>query len=342
MKFLNLNIIGNGFDLYHGLPSSYYYFACYLIDKDPEFFGEIGKMYSLTHLTPVGPSIAHEFDYTAEDIFWREFEGRLGEVDEDFILYSYEDDLGLESDDPYDIEMNEDLRAERLKKFFVNWVKDTLDKKENFRIIMNYLQGKSEFLNINKKDYFVVFNYTHTLQHLYNVDDEMIHYVHGECFGNEDDELIIGHGNDTRIREIKKTIEELEEDYDYTQGTNNRINENRCLLRYIQKLRKDVQRHMESCRWFYRGIGKDIETITVYGLSMGEVDIPYLIQAREKWPNSKWKFSYYSDEDEARIEEIATEVLGLCDDEFITFEFKNTHSELIKNEIIEEHCINEY
>lgn len=27
---MNLNIIGNGFDLCHGLPSSYYYFGCYL------------------------------------------------------------------------------------------------------------------------------------------------------------------------------------------------------------------------------------------------------------------------------------------------------------------------
>lgn len=26
---MRLNIIGNGFDLYHGLPSLYYYFGCF-------------------------------------------------------------------------------------------------------------------------------------------------------------------------------------------------------------------------------------------------------------------------------------------------------------------------
>ena len=29
-----LNIIGNGFDLYHGLPTSYYDFACYMLATD--------------------------------------------------------------------------------------------------------------------------------------------------------------------------------------------------------------------------------------------------------------------------------------------------------------------
>ena len=64
---------------------------------------------------------------------------------------------------------------------------------------------------LNNDDYFLEFNYTHTLQQLYKISDDNIYYVHGECFGEDDDELIIGHGNDYRIYEIKKLIEKFEE-----------------------------------------------------------------------------------------------------------------------------------
>lgn len=60
---LNLNIIGNGFDLYHGLPSSYYYFGCYLIKTDAEFYEEFSNMYDFGYMKPIGPSIAHDYDY---------------------------------------------------------------------------------------------------------------------------------------------------------------------------------------------------------------------------------------------------------------------------------------
>lgn len=43
----NLNVIGNGFDLYHGLPTSYYYFACYILSTNEELLKKyiIYRMY---------------------------------------------------------------------------------------------------------------------------------------------------------------------------------------------------------------------------------------------------------------------------------------------------------
>ena len=40
-----LNIIGNGFDLYHGLPTSYYDFACYMLTTDEGLYTELSEMY---------------------------------------------------------------------------------------------------------------------------------------------------------------------------------------------------------------------------------------------------------------------------------------------------------
>ena len=39
---MRLNIIGNGFDLYHGIPSKYQDFANWLIQNDAQLFESIG------------------------------------------------------------------------------------------------------------------------------------------------------------------------------------------------------------------------------------------------------------------------------------------------------------
>lgn len=338
---MNLNIIGNGFDLYHGFPSSYYYFGSYIIKNDPEFYEQFAKMYNFRYLKPIGPQIAHEFEYMVEDIFWRNFEEHLGEIDDFFIVDTYETDLHLECNDPVDIEMNEDEIAETLKHYFTKWVMDTLDKDENYDIILEELKNIYNEIFFNKDDYFMVFNYTHTLQRLYKISDDRIHYVHGECIG-EEDELIIGHGNSQRIDKIINHIEMLMEENYYTQAWRNNINEYKCLLRYLERLKKDVNTHMMECNIFYNKIYGDLNYINVYGLSLGEVDIPYLKQIREKWPKSKWRFSYYSSQDKVRISDVVTKSLNLNKEEYRIFSFFNPISKGIRDKIIKKQNIISY
>lgn len=332
---MQLNVIGNGFDLYHGLPSSYYFFGCYLIKNDPEFYEEIGKMYNFKFAEMVGSPIAHDYEYVVEDIFWREFEKHLGEVDENFIVDTHEYELNLENDDPIDIEMNEDMIAENLKQAFVHWVKDTLDKNENYELIIKFMKEAINATKFNCDDYFLTFNYTHTLQKIYDIPNERIHYVHGECLGDDDDELIIGHGNDERIVEIEEAISELEQKYNYTQSSKNEIDEYDCLLRFLKKLRKNVNSCKVDCDSFFKKIGDGIKIINVFGMSLGDVDIPYLKQIREKWPNAYWKFSYYSEDDKIRIIELSENELSLNKEDYNIFEFSNTIAREIQKGIID-------
>lgn len=338
---MQLNIIGNGFDLYHGLPSSYYFFGCFLINNNPEFYEEIGKMYGLYYAEMIGPSIAHDYEYVVEDIFWRDFENHLGEVDEYFIVDTYEDDLGLENDDPVYIEMSEDMIAERLKQFFAHWVKDTLDQDENYELIAKFMDKATNIIEFECDDYFLEFNYTHTLQKIYNISDARIHYVHGECLGY-DDYLVIGHGNDYRIQQIKSDIEKFKDEYDYTQKSSNKISEYQCLLRFLNKLRKDVDSCKYMCELFYKNLSIDLDCINVYGMSLGDVDIPYLIQIRERWPNAHWRFSYYSNEDNIRIVEVAINLLHLKKEEYDVFEFSNNLAQEIQEEIVKLQNIKKY
>ncbi len=97
-------------------------------------------MYNFNYIKPIVPVIAHNYKYVIEDIFWRDFEKHLGEVDEFFIVDTHEDDLGLEYNDPVEVEMNEDIMAERLKQYFVHWARKILDKYVNYQLITELIK----------------------------------------------------------------------------------------------------------------------------------------------------------------------------------------------------------
>ncbi len=334
---MNLNVIGNGFDMYHGLPSSYYYFGCYLINDNPSFYERMSDYFGFKFGINLRAYPDYEYDYAVHDVFWSEFETHLGNIEEYAIINTHNYDLGLEIDE-YDIPMDEDEFAEDIKKAFVHWIKDSVDTEENYKIIKAYVNKKTKKDTYNhgfsKKDKFLVFNYTHVLQSIYKIDSDAIEYVHGECTGSEDDELIIGHGNDNRIDELSEKIEEFDSRALYQRERTEQL-EYKCLLRFIRRLRKDVEFCMWKCKFFYTSFYEEPEYINLYGLSLGEVDIPYLLQIRKKWPNSKWRFSYYSDRDKVRVHEVAINYLKLKIDEFITFKFANADSLKILKKIID-------
>lgn len=137
---MKLNIIGNGFDMYHGLPCSYYYFGCYLLQYHTDFYTELANMYGFGYIVQTG---YEDFEYVVEDIFWRYFEEKLGKLDTTWIQETLEDDLGLECPDPVDIEIPETANSKIIKKHFQEWVSSTLDTDENFNIVKEHLEKQT-------------------------------------------------------------------------------------------------------------------------------------------------------------------------------------------------------
>ena len=197
------------------------------------------------------------------------------------------------------------------------------------------MAGHPDRIDFNVNDFFLIFNYTHTLQKIYQIPEDRVHYVHGECNSSEGDLLVVGHGNDNRIQGLREIIEELNDAYDYTQTSQNSICEYTALLEYIKVLRKDVGICMGECDWFYQKINRKVDCVNVYGMSFGEVDIPYFLQIKKKWPSAKWRFSYYSEEDKQRTMHIAKEKLLLNIDDVKNFSFSCSCDEEIQKEIIE-------
>lgn len=114
---MRLNIIGNGFDLYHGFPCLYYYFGCFLVKHYLNFYEEMSQMFNFPCYRHVGYEEVEPF---VDNIFWQTFEESLGELDSTWMEESLIDDLGLECDDPVDIEIPEVANAESIKKKF--WI----------------------------------------------------------------------------------------------------------------------------------------------------------------------------------------------------------------------------
>ncbi len=119
---VNLNIIGNGFDLYHGLPSSYFFFGCYLAKNNIEFYERMAKLYGLKYGINGRTYPDFEYDIAIEDMFWSDFETHMGDIAEEAILDTHDYDLGLEIEE-YDIPMDEDEGAQDIVQEFINWMR---------------------------------------------------------------------------------------------------------------------------------------------------------------------------------------------------------------------------
>lgn len=282
-----------------------------------------------------------EITDAVEDMFWRYFEEHLGEISDLWVQETLQDDLGLENEDPIDLEMYQYENADTIKSMLSLWMKQVIDRTENYNIIDQKIEEYGIKLKLKKQDYFLTFNYTHILERIYHIPDYRILHVHGENTEWGDCELIIGHGNDDAIREHEKIIEKFDGN-DYSQFSRNRENEYKCELYNLKALRKDVDMCMRSCNYFLNKIEQVPKEICVYGLSLGDVDIPYLKRIKEQWNNIHWKFSYFSDKDKERIRDVAEGQMGLSVSQYSFFELRNEYFELIRDLIVKKQNIIEY
>src|SRR5260221_10397390 len=145
-----LYIIGNGFDLHHGIKSKYSNFKNYLKEKDPELLEALEK-------------------YFPYDSLWSDFETTLAYLDTDemveeaeIFLMSYSDPNWRDSghhDYQYELGKSIDFVTSQLKQRFIEWILQLSISKDAHQYKLN-LPSAGKFLN---------FNYTSTLEKIYSV-----------------------------------------------------------------------------------------------------------------------------------------------------------------------------
>ena len=333
---MRLNIIGNGFDLYHGLPCDCHYFAFFLAKHYPSFYEQMSDMFSFQYAVHTGYD---DFEIVASKMFWKDFEEHLGQLDPLWLTYSLVDELGLENDDPVDLDVPEAANAQIIVDRFCEWIRETVNTDTNFNIINSHIFKKK--CRFRKDDIFINFNYTDTLKKVYSIDGDRVFHIHGQCEPNSDrNYLVVGHGNDSAIAETEQHIREIEADphYQFSQPKRNRLAEYECRLSVLRNLRKDVPFLSWRMVQWLSSLDIEVETIRVWGLSISSVDTPYILALRELYPHAKWQFSFYDDGEKARRKYFIN-LHRLQDATF--FSFRNDDSSVIKNEIVAANRIEE-
>ena len=254
-----LYILGNGFDMWHKLPTSYGDFY----DYASSFLSEIEHFYSsgLHYHNP-----------------WHDFEKALGEFDAGAFLDDYNEiDWTAEDFRPSFVygledEMTEqaDAHVNSIRETFVEWIQ---------QIDVSKATKKIEF---PEDSLFISFNYTTTLQSVYGIDSRRVLHIHGNVENN--DELIFGHG-----REI-----EYAPDFDEDgEPTRDMFSDARGNATYpLHALKKPVDEVLARHRQFFENL-QDIETVVVIGHSLNEIDYPYFRRINDVLPDVSWHVIYH-------------------------------------------------
>lgn len=266
----NLFIIGNGFDIDHGLPTKYSHFRKYLKNTYEIKSGPL-EAPDLT-MTQDHHGYDHSDDDVASFLFnlventslsedgnWSDFEEALGEfcpLFEDNLLTDLE---YVDSEGDVDYIKTERNKADmcanlypitRTSKYFTEWISTcpaTVKQKPKFAILVD-----------PNKDSFLSFNYTHTLETTYKFKD--VCHIHGEIKTS----VIVGHGAG------KRTVVR-DEDTGAADDSAEALNE------IHEKLRKDTATILKGHKSFFDSLS-GIKDVYSYGFNYSDVDMVYIAE----------------------------------------------------------------
>lgn len=296
-----LYIIGNGFDKHHNMPTAFTEFYEWM--KEKHYFDatwQIDEIYGMA-------------DYT----WWKDFENSLGEMDmreyaSEVTRENYPDFGSDEFRDAdwynaeYQAELDITQMVKAMKSRFKEWI-DTMQAPDS-----------SKKLPISKKNaFFISFNYTPTLESLYNIPRDQILHIHGSVF--EEGEYIIGHGKS--YEELWKELEAQEptpspgaspeEMQEFYENKYDFIYERtkEAVVTNIAALQKPVDSLIESNRSVLKKLCQ-LERIYVYGLSFSEIDMKYfaeIIRHHNSIADVQWEISYFSEADKEKIKKFISD-----------------------------------
>lgn len=295
---MNIYILGNGFDLAHGLQTSYKDFIYFIYNKyvknitknnfEKDFLKiiysidinmtEVEYIEDKNNMGIINPSYAVKwfialFNYIddSKEEYWSKLEEALGLIEYSQIIDQY---------DFFDTEENLSFLNAYYDSLTYKWPDVAGFIKVCLREWIESLSKvKCVFEKFSKdimvgENLFVTFNYTLTLEENYNIDSMKIIHIHGK---KGDSEYIFGHG-----KEVK---ENWDSSTPYVQDNINSVD---------KIFKKDIQdsKLEEFLSGFKSVLNEDI-TIRVIGFSFGDVDENYIKKLCNLFPSAKWILNEY-------------------------------------------------
>jgi hypothetical protein len=269
-----LYIIGNGFDLHHGIPSAYGNFQTFARDLDSHVFRTVEKY------LPAGPE-------------WWDLESALARIDVDYLISDLEQFMpGYSSDDwsdaghhdfQYEVGRVVEGLSSELRARFGQWIRQLP--------IPSAETAPGRLLAIDPAASFFTFNYTPTLRSVYGIPDANVLHIHGRA-DLPDNELVLGHGWNPAERRSLNDQPDIED-------MDTRLMEGHDILdRYFSKTFKPSARLIEQNRPFFDSLS-GVEEVLLLGHSVQAVDHPYYrrLLAIPGMVSARWWIAYIENED---------------------------------------------
>lgn len=290
----NLYIFGNGFDIHHGLDTKYLYFKKFLetkYDCSEDIYSLLPESIMDNHGNNVikqedrKQAAAFLYNVIQESVddttTWSHFENALGKIDTIKKYYGYilnnqynDDewkDLGIKETLIYGILTDLQTNMELLSAFFSEWIDSIkLDGKEpDQRFISKF----------NSDDFYLNFNYTTTLEDLYNCKN--VTHIHGKA---GKDELVIGH------------CKEYESDNFNGDLFDSIIDNGMEIIHNL--LKKPTERIINDNSIFFSSIA-NVDRIIVFGWGYGEEDYNYFRKIKKTVKsNVEWILCYHNERED--------------------------------------------
>ena len=271
MKMTELVIVGNGFDRHHGLETSYGSFALFAQENAPSAYRGLSSLFLASSeymgFSVPGSDDAEKFIYDR----WCRFEAFLGLLDED--------EFGLRSQEDISEYMQELGMEETLVDDFVCNIASILDVFRDWVSSIDLPLSRRRNFAFQPSACFVNFNYTETLEVFYGIERDHIFYIHGRR--GTADKLIVGHDTRPPTPRFKDDLPDIQFNPFY---------------RYLRLTHKPVEDIEPKLQQWLEKIAT-IERISVRGHSLGPFDLPYFAAIARLYPEARWSFSYFSNED---------------------------------------------
>ena len=277
-----LVIVGNGFDLHHGLKTSYGAFAAFAEEHSPSVYKLLSDLFlaSYEYMGFDRESTVDEGKFVYDR--WCDFESCLGILDDE--------EFGQLSRDGVSEYMQELGMEETLVDEFIGSIASILDTFRSWVAEIELPQANQRCFKFNTSSVFVNFNYTETLEAFYGVDAGRIFYIHGRR--GTRDQLVVGHDSDPPQAQHKDDLPDIQYNPFYA---------------YLRRTRKPVSDINPRLKIWLADVA-EISRISVRGHSLGTVDLPYFATIAAAYPAAEWSFSYYS---QAGLSEIQTTLNSL-------------------------------
>jgi hypothetical protein len=277
MKPKTLFVVGNGFDLFHGVGSTYSEFGEYVRRTNDSLHKTFEKYFSFEG----------NWAWLEETLACLDISSIVDDASEFLVGYGF--DEWRDSDNhAYQEEVNDTVRelSEGLKTAFTAWV---------LQLSIPHLgEYTGKRLRVHSDAVFLTFNYTPTLETLYGIPRENICYIHNRAEA-ANSQLILGHAVDPSGRlPLNKGVDLEVQDVRVTEG-------NKILDSYFGRTFKPTAKIISEKREFFDKLYGTTQ-IFVIGHSLSTVDLPYFREvANRVGRDASWVVTYRNPANESLI-----------------------------------------